>query len=77
MRQHVDRPRRDGPIVLVQVRGLEPAARQPVARSLSIARRQHQAAASATALAAQNTELSPRLWLIAPPATPPITPDAP
>ena len=54
-----------------------PRSRQGVARSLRRARRQHHAAASATPLAAQKTELKPRVSLIAPPSTPPITPDAP
>ena len=48
-----------------------------LARSLCLARRQHHAATSATPLAAQNTELNPRVSLIAPPTTPPITPVAP
>ena len=41
------------------------------------ARQQHSAANKAAPLAAQNTAAKPCAWLSAPPATPPITPDAP
>ena len=41
------------------------------------ARQQHAVASAAAALAAQNTAAKPCAWLKAPPATPPMTPDAP
>jgi len=50
---------------------------QPMRSASARLRQQHSAAASATAAAAANTASKPQRWLMAPPATPPITPDRP